>query len=94
MPLQRRLPKRGFTNIFKKIYSLVNLQDLANFAESSVIDAEALAAAGIIRKAHLPVKLLAKGDLEKPLTIKVQAASKKALEKIAAVGGQVEILTL
>ncbi|MDR2422982.1 MAG: 50S ribosomal protein L15 [Deltaproteobacteria bacterium] len=94
MPLQRRLPKRGFTNIFKKTYSLVNLSALEAFAENSVVDAEVLAASGIIRKASAPVKLLAKGDLTKPLTVKVQAASKKALEKVAALGGRVEILTL
>jgi large subunit ribosomal protein L15 len=94
MPLQRRLPKRGFTNPFKKTYSLVNLSALEPFAENSVVDAEALAASGIVRKASAPVKLLAKGDLTKPLTVKVQAASKKALEKVAAQGGRVEILTL
>jgi large subunit ribosomal protein L15 len=94
MPLQRRLPKRGFTNIFKKTYSLVNLAALEPFAANSVVDSEALAAAGIVRKSSEPVKLLAKGDLSKPLIVKVQAASKTALEKIAALGGRVELLTL
>ncbi|MDR1576830.1 MAG: 50S ribosomal protein L15 [Deltaproteobacteria bacterium] len=94
MPLQRRLPKRGFTNIFKKTFSLVNLAALAGFAENSVIDAEVLVAAGIIRASGDPVKLLAKGDLDKPLVVKVQAASQKALERIQALGGRVEILTL
>jgi large subunit ribosomal protein L15 len=94
MPLQRRLPKRGFTNIFKKHYSLVNLSALDNFAENSVVDAEVLAATGLIRSTSQPVKLLAKGELTKPLTVKVQAASQKALEKMTAAGGTVEILTL
>jgi large subunit ribosomal protein L15 len=94
MPLQRRLPKRGFTNIFKKSFSLVNLSDLEPFAADSVVDAETLAAAGIVRKSSLPIKLLAKGDLTKALTVKVQAASKKALEKMTALGGRVEILTV
>jgi large subunit ribosomal protein L15 len=94
MPLQRRLPKRGFTNIFKKTYSLVNLADLEGFEAHSVIDAEVLTASGIIRKADQPIKLLANGLLTKPLTVKAQAASKQALAKMAELGGQVEILTL
>jgi len=94
MPLQRRLPKRGFTNIFKKTYALVNLGALKAFEAGSVVDARALAAAGLIRKENLPVKLLAKGVLEKPLTIKVAAASAKAAEVVKAAGGTLEINTL
>lgn len=94
MPLQRRLPKRGFTNIFKKTYALVNLGDLKTFAAGSVIDAPALAAAGLIRKESLPVKLLAKGEIDRPLTIKVQASSEKAAELVKAAGGSVEINAL
>lgn len=91
MPLQRRLPKRGFTNIFKKSYALINLGSLKTFAAGSVIDAQALAAAGLIRKETLPVKLLAKGTIDRPLTIKVQAVSEKAAEMVKAAGGAVEI---
>jgi large subunit ribosomal protein L15 len=91
MPLQRRLPKRGFTNIFKKTYALVNLGSLKAFEAGSTIDARALAAAGLIRREGLPVKLLAKGSLEKPLTIKVAAASAKAAELVKAAGGTLEI---
>jgi len=91
MPLQRRLPKRGFTNIFKKVYALVNLGSLQSFAAGSTVDARALASAGLIRKESLPVKLLAKGALDKPLTIKVEAASAKAAEMVKAVGGTLEI---
>ena len=94
MPLQRRLPKRGFTNIFKKTYALVNLGSLKAFAAGSVVDARALAAAGLIRKETLPVKLLAKGALDRPLTIKVQAASEKAAELVQAAGGALEINAL
>ncbi|MDR0549906.1 MAG: 50S ribosomal protein L15 [Deltaproteobacteria bacterium] len=94
MPLQRRLPKRGFTNIFKKTFAVVNLKDLEGFPPDSLIDSEVLATSGLIRGATLPVKVLANGDLTKPLNLKVQAASKKALEKITALGGRVEILTL
>jgi len=91
MPLQRRLPKRGFTNIFKKTYALVNLGSLKAFEAGSIVDARALAAAGLIRREGLPVKLLAKGSLEKPLTIKVAAASAKAAELVKAAGGTLEI---
>ena len=94
MPLQRRLPKRGFTNIFKKTYALVNLGALKAFVAGSVIDAQALVAAGLIRKETLPVKLLAKGTIDRPLTIKVQAASEKATEIVKAAGGTVEINVL
>jgi len=94
MPLQRRLPKRGFTNIFKKTYALVNLGSLNGFEAGSVVDAQALAAAGLIRKETLPVKLLAKGSLDRPLTIKVQAVSEKAEAMVKEAGGSVEINSL
>ncbi|MDR0355018.1 MAG: 50S ribosomal protein L15 [Deltaproteobacteria bacterium] len=94
MPLQRRLPKRGFTNIFKKVFAVVNVGDLNNFAEGSVIDAEALEAVGLIRHQGLAVKLLGDGLVENKLTIKVQAASQAAVDKVTKVGGLVEILTL
>ena len=94
MPLQRRLPKRGFHNMFKKVYALVNLGALSTFAAGSVIDAQALVAAGLIRKETLPVKLLAKGTIDRPLTIKVQAASEKAAALIKEAGGTLEINTL
>ncbi len=94
MPLQRRLPKRGFTNIFKKTYALVNLEALKVFEAGSVVDAQALALAGIIRNANLPIKLLAKGEIDRPLTLKVQAASEKAVEMLKAAGGTLEINTL
>ncbi|MDR1545439.1 MAG: 50S ribosomal protein L15 [Deltaproteobacteria bacterium] len=94
MPLQRRLPKRGFTNIFKKQYALVNVSSLGRFEAGSVIDVEVLRAAGLVRKKGLPVKLLADGEVEVGLTVKVQAASNQAVEKIAKAGGRVELLTL
>lgn len=94
MPLQRRLPKRGFTNLFKKTYALVNLASLKSFESGSVIDSLALAAAGLIRNENLPVKLLAKGAIDRPLTIKVQAASEKAMALVKEAGGVVEINTL
>lgn len=94
MPLQRRLPKRGFNNLFKKTYALVNLGSLKTFEAGSVIDAQALVAVGLIRNDRLPVKLLAKGSLDKALTIKVQAASEKAAAMVKEAGGTLEINTL
>ncbi|MDR1111446.1 MAG: 50S ribosomal protein L15 [Deltaproteobacteria bacterium] len=94
MPLQRRLPKRGFTNIFKKVFALVNVGDLASFAADSVLDQESFVAAGLVKNFRLPVKLLGTGEVERSLTVKVQAASAQAVEKIRGAGGQVEILTL
>ena len=93
MPLQRRLPKRGFTNIWKKKFSLVNLRDLGKFEAGSVIDAEGLVAAGIIKKADDKIKLLGKGAIDKPLTLKVHSVSVQAKAAVEAAGGTVEILT-
>jgi large subunit ribosomal protein L15 len=90
MPLQRRLPKRGFTNIFKKQYAVINLSDLAVFEKDSVIDAEALKAAGVIKKVGDGVKLLANGELKHPLTITVKKYSKSAAEKVKAAGGTIQ----
>ena len=93
MPLQRRLPKRGFNNIWKKQYSLVNLRDLVRFEAGSVIDAEGLVAAGLIKRADEKVKLLGKGAVDKPLTLKVHGVSAQAKAAVEAAGGSVEILT-
>ncbi|MBU2551596.1 MAG: 50S ribosomal protein L15 [Proteobacteria bacterium] len=92
MPMQRRLPKRGFTNIFKTEFALVNLKDLARFESGSVIDPEGLAAAGLLKKANQLVKLLGEGQIDKPLTLKVHGASAKARAAIEAAGGSVELL--
>ncbi|MBF0528973.1 MAG: 50S ribosomal protein L15 [Deltaproteobacteria bacterium] len=92
MPLQRRLPKRGFTNIFKKDFALVNLRDLNGFVAGSVIDPEGLAAAGIIKNAQDKVKLLGQGQIDKPVTIKIHGISAKAKAAVEAAGGSVEVL--
>ncbi|MDR1486494.1 MAG: 50S ribosomal protein L15 [Deltaproteobacteria bacterium] len=94
MPLQRRLPKRGFTNVFKKQYSIVNVDALSCFEPDSVVDSSCLADKGLIKNTNLPVKLLGDGEVSHKLTVKVQAASKIAIEKITQKGGQVEILTV
>jgi large subunit ribosomal protein L15 len=90
MPLQRRLPKRGFTNIFKKTYAVVNLRDLARFEAQSVVDEAALLAAGLVKNRCDGIKLLAEGDIDRPLTVKLTRASKAARAKIEAAGGAVE----
>lgn len=92
MPLQRRLPKRGFTSLDKKVYALVNLRDLELFEAGSVIDVEALALAGLVNKVIDGVKILGDGELTKALTIKAHKFSKSAQEKIEAAGGKVEVI--
>jgi len=88
MPLQRRLPKRGFTNIFKKQYALISLSQLDAFEGEEMITAEALPAAGVIKKG-MPVKVLANGEITRAVKIKVDKVSKGARSKIEAAGGTV-----
>ena len=92
MPLQRRLPKRGFTPLTKKVYSLVNLRQLENFESGSTVDVEALIAAGMIKEVADGVKILGDGELTKSLTIKAHKFSKSAQDKIVAPGGQAEVI--
>jgi large subunit ribosomal protein L15 len=93
MPLQRRLPKRGFTPLNKKVYALVNLRDLQdNFEAGSVIDLEALGKAGLIQKVFDGVKILGDGDIDKALTVKAHRFSKSAEQKITAAGGTIEVI--
>ncbi|MDG4475965.1 50S ribosomal protein L15 [Thiovibrio frasassiensis] len=90
MPLQRRLPKRGFTNIFKKVYAIINLQDLERFAPDTRVDREALIAAGLVSKSDTLVKILGNGELQHALTVSVDKVSGSARQKIEAVGGKIE----
>jgi large subunit ribosomal protein L15 len=92
MPLQRRLPKRGFRNIFKKRYALVNLSDLAHLAPDSSADLHSLLEAGLVKKAGDGLKLLGNGEISHPLFLKVSSASKTARRKVEAAGGKVEIV--
>lgn len=92
MPLQRRLPKFGFTNYNKQVYQVVNLLDLGRIDPSKEITPEILKEAGVIKFANRPVKLLGKGDIEKKYTIKVHAVSKSAKESIEKLGGSVTLL--
>ena len=88
MPLQRRLPKRGFTNIFKKEYTLVSLSQLDSLDNQDVISVEALISAGFVRKGER-VKVLANGEVTKAIKIKVDKISVSAKAKIEAAGGEV-----
>jgi large subunit ribosomal protein L15 len=90
MPLTRRLPKRGFTNIFKKRYALINITDLANFDKDSIVDEVALVEKGLVGKVYDGIKLLGNGEIDKPITLKVHKWSKAAMGKIVAAGGKIE----
>ncbi len=92
MPLTRRIPKRGFTNIFKKNFTIVNLRDLSNFAADSVVDEEALRRAGLVKGQPVAIKLLGQGEITVALIVKVQAVSAQARARIEAAGGRVEVV--
>jgi large subunit ribosomal protein L15 len=87
MPVQRRLPKRGFKNPFRKTLNAVNVNKLDVFDDGDIVDMRALMERGIVKKAQDGVKILGIGDLTKKLTVKVDAASKSAIEKIEKAGG-------
>ena len=91
MPLQRRLPKRGFNNIFATEYAVINVASLSAFENGDVVDTAALKAKGIIKKELDGVKVLANGNLTKKLTVKLAAVSAAAKAKIEAAGGSVEV---
>ena len=92
MPLYRRLPKRGFNNIFAKKIVTVNVSDLAKFENGATVDTEALIASGLIKKAYDGVKILGNGDLSVKLTVKATAFSEAAKNKIEAAGGKAEVV--
>ncbi len=92
MPLQRRVPKRGFNNIFAEEWIAVNVSALEVFEDGAVVDAAALKSAGIIKKADIPVKVLGNGKLTKKLTVNLNAFSASAAEKINAAGGKAEVI--
>ena len=92
MPLKRRLPKRGFTNILKKTFALINVQDLERFEENTVIDPAMMLEVGLINKVYDGVKVLGKGTLTKPLTVRTHRISGQAREKIEKAGGKAEII--
>ena len=92
MPLQRRVPKRGFNNIFAEDWLAINVSALEVFEDGTVVDVAALAQKGIIKKANLPVKVLGNGNLTRKLEVKLNAFSASAAEKITAAGGKTEVI--
>ena len=92
MPIHRRLPKRGFTNIFKKQFAVVNIRDLSGFESGSVVDEAALVRQGLVKGRRDGIKLLGNGDIDFPLTVKLDRISKSAKDKIESAGGKVEVL--
>ncbi len=91
MPLSRRLPKFGFTNIFRVPRQVVNLRDLARFEAGTVVDPTVLAGAGLVARANRPVKVLAQGEISVALTLRVDAVSEGARKKVEAAGGGIEL---
>jgi large subunit ribosomal protein L15 len=91
MPLHRRLPKGGFTNIFKKKIAVVNIRDLSKFEGGSIVDEAALLRSGLVKGRRDGIKLLGQGEIKISLTIKVNEVSKNAREKIIAAGGNIEV---
>ncbi len=91
MPLTRRIPKRGFTNIFAKEYAIVNVSALNAFEDGATVTTEALLEKGLIKKALDGVKVLGGGELQKKLTVSVDKVTDSAKEKIEAIGGKVEV---
>ena len=93
MPLQRRVPKRGFHNIFAKQYVIINVSDLeAKFEDGAVIDTEAIVKAGLVKKTLDGIKVLGNGEVSKSFTVKAAAFSKSAVEKIEKAGGKTEVM--
>lgn len=91
MPLVRRMPKRGFTNIFKKEYVIVNLDKLNRFEDGAVVTPEVLREKGVTNRTGA-IKILGAGELKKALTVMAHAFSKEAARKIEAVGGKAEVI--
>jgi len=92
MPLHRRLPKRGFANIFRKKIAVINVRDLNKFDKGSVVDEAVLIAAGLVKGKKDGIKLLGHGEIKHSLEVKVNQVSKSAREKIEAAGGKVEVV--
>ncbi|MFC1488708.1 50S ribosomal protein L15 [Thermodesulfobacteriota bacterium] len=92
MPIHRRLPKRGFTNIFRKDFAVINIRDLSRFESGSTVDEVALVREGLVKGKRDGIKLLGQGEIKYPLKIRINKISKAAREKITAAGGDIEVL--
>ncbi|MBE7051450.1 MAG: 50S ribosomal protein L15 [Ruminococcaceae bacterium] len=92
MPIYRRLPKRGFNNVFALKYAEINVSDLNKFEDGAIVDAQALKEAGIIKKTLDGIKVLGNGNVEKKVTVKAAKFTESAKEKIVAAGGKYEVM--
>ena len=92
MPLQRRLPKRGFKNRFQIVYAVVNLRDIAKLEGVDTVTPEALIEKGVVKNPKDGIKILGEGEISRPLTIKADAFSASAVAKISAAGGKAEVI--
>lgn len=92
MPLYRRIPKRGFTNIWRTEYTILNVDDLNRFEAGTVITPELLEEAGLVKQVKDGIKILGEGTLEKGVTVKAHKFSKTAIEKIESAGGKAEVI--
>lgn len=92
MPLSRRVPKRGFKNIFSKQYTIINVGELNRFNEGEIITPERLLQEGMVKKIRNGIKILGKGEVNKKLTIRAHKISKGAVSKIESAGGKVEVM--
>ncbi|MBC2709699.1 MAG: 50S ribosomal protein L15 [Desulfosarcina sp.] len=92
MPIHRRLPKRGFKNHFKKVFAIVNVQDLNRFEAQSVVDEVALIKSGLVKGDRDGIKMLGKGEVQVPVTVRINKLSESARQKIEAAGGKIEVI--
>jgi len=92
MPIHRRLPKRGFNNHFKNVFAVVNVQDLNRFEADMVIDEAAFVKSGLVKGDRDGIKLLGKGELQVPLTVRIDKVSATAREKVETAGGKIEVI--
>lgn len=92
MPIFRRMPKKGFNNVFRKEYATINVDDLNRFDEGTVVTPELLIESRLVKKIEDGIKVLGDGELKKSLTVRANAFSKSATEKIAAAGGKAEVI--
>ena len=92
MPIHRRLPKRGFKNHFKKVFAIVNVQDLNRFDADSVIDEVAFIKSGLVKGDRDGIKILGNGDVQVPVTVRINKISESARQKIEAAGGKIEVI--
>ncbi len=92
MPLMRRIPKRGFNNVFATKYAIINVSDLNKFTDGTVVDTELLKASGLVKKEYDGVKVLGNGDITSKVTVKAAKFSQSAVEKIEKAGGKTEVM--